>query len=795
MFSDLMNEMAIKSNISDEPDTSKNVVPVNLSRRGFISGTSLFVIGVSLVGCSKAEEVLIDPVPPTPAGPSPLTEVRGGDATPSLWIEIEADGKVKITCHRAEMGQQSWTSMAQITVEELEAEWDKVEIVQALGNPKYGDQNTDGSRSVRFNFHRLRVAGAAMRQMLCQAAANHWGVELSECYAEQGIVTHTPSKKTLTYGQLAEAAGNLQVPSEDQIKLKSRDEWRLIGKEISSLTVEKIVKGEGIFGQDVQRPGMVYAVISRPPQVLGKVLSYNDSDTLAVQGVLKTVELPAVTAPVMFKALGGVAVIATDTWAAIQGRQALSIEWEKGPNAGFDSEAFTKVLSERTNTSGTIHRKRGDVSQAFAAAETKVTAEYQTAFFVHSPIEPPSATAEWVGGELEVWACVQDAQTTRKTISDLLSVDIEKIKVHPTWLGGAFGRKSKCDFAVEAALLSRELGKPVKVVWTREDEIQHGYYHASSVHRFEGGLDADGKCISYLNRAAFPSLTSIFNPSADEATGFEMGLGAVDVAFDVPNLQVESVKAEANVRVGWLRSVANIHTVFANQSFVAEMAVAAGRDQKDFLIELIGAPRIMDPNKDEQTQYPNYGADATEYPLDTARLTNVANRVSEMAKWGRELPKGHGLGIAVHRSFLTYVATVVEVAVDDEGNLSIPGVWVAMDAGTVVNPIHVKAQIEGGTIFGFSNALYGKISMKDGAVEQANFPDWRLLRMEEAPRTFEVEIIESNAPPAGVGEPPTPPAAPALANAIYAATGKRFRNLPIIGADDYVLPLNRTEDA
>ncbi len=685
--------------------------------------------------------------------------------------------------------------MSQIVVEELEAEWEKVEVVQALGNPKYGDQNTDGSRSVRYNFHRLRVAGGAMRAMLTQAAANHWGVAVGDCHAEQGVVTHKPSNKTLTYGQLAEAASNLQVPKEEEITLKNREDWRLIGKAISSLTVEKIVHGEGTFGMDVQRPDMVYAVIAHPPQVLGKVKSFDNAQSLQVPGVLQTVQMPEVTAPVAFKALGGVAVIAKDTWSAIQGREALSVEWDKGPNAGFDSDAFLDVLSERTKSAGDIHRKRGDVYKAYAEADTKVTAEYKTAFLVHSPIEPPSATAEWTGDALEVWACVQDAQTTRKTISDVLGVDIEKIKVHATWLGGAFGRKSKCDFAVEAAIIAREVGKPVKVVWTREDEIRHGYYHATSVHRFEGGLNADGKCTSYLHRAAFPTITSIFNPGSNAPTSFEVGMGATDVAFDVPNLQIEGIKAEANARIGWLRSVANIHQVFANQSFVAEMAAAAGRDPKDFLIELIGASRIDDPNADENTNYPNYGADAAEYPFETGRLTHVAKRAAEMAKWGRDLPKGHGLGIAVHRSFLTYVATVVEVAVDDKGNLSIPGVWVAVDAGTIVNPIHVKAQMEGGTIFGLSNALYGRISMKDGAVEQANFPDWRVLRMDEAPREFEVDIIESNAPPAGVGEPGTPPAAPALANAIFAATGQRFRTLPIIGADDYTLPLNTSEDA
>lgn len=795
MFSGIADKLGKDSHLRTDTDNQNSSTPVNLSRRGFLGGSSIFVVGITLASCAKAEEVVIDPTPPAPAGPSPLTEIKGGDATPSLWIEIQADGKIKVTCHRSEMGQQAWTAMSQIVVEELEGDWKDVEIVQALGHPKYGDQNTDGSRSVRYNFHRLRVAGAAMRAMLTQAAANHWKVDPSECLTEQGVVSLKGSNKSLTYGKLAEAAGNLQVPSEEEITLKKREDWRLIGQEISSLTVEKIVKGEGTFGQDVQRPDMVYAVIAHPPQLFGSIKSIDDTDTMAMKGVLKTVKLPDLTAPPVFKALGGVAVIASDTWAAIQGRDGLNIEWNKGPNAGFDSEAYFDVLSEAAKGDGSVIRSRGDVKSALNEVATPVLAEYRTAFLSHSPIEPPSATAEWTGDELECWACVQDPQTTRKTLSDVLGLDIEKIKVNATWLGGAFGRKSKCDFVVEAAILSKEVGKPVKVVWTREDEMQFGYYHAMSVQRFEGGLDENGKCVAYQHKTAFPSIQSTFNANAKGPGTFEVDLGGTDVAFDVPNLEIQSIDAQAGVRIGWLRSVSNIHHVFGNQSYAAELAAAAGRDPKDYLLELIGKPRIIDLNGKENAKYANYGGDPVEYPIDTARLLHVAERVSEMADWGRELPKGHGLGIAVHRSFLSYVATVIEVAVSEEGELKIIGCWSVIDAGTVVNPLHVRAQTEGGTIFGISNALYGKITVSDGVVDQVNFPDWRLLRMNEAPHHFEVEVVESNAPPAGVGEPAVPPAAPALANAIFAATGKRFRTLPIIGPDEFNLPLNNSEDA
>jgi isoquinoline 1-oxidoreductase beta subunit len=763
---------------------------VNLSRRGFIGGGGLFVLGVTLAGCSGYVEPAIDArafdLPG--AGPSPLTGVKGGDATPALWIAIEKDGTVRITCHRSEMGQQTWTAMAQIIADELEADWDKVQIVQAEGHERYGDQNTDGSRSVRFNFHRLRVAGAAMRQMLVAAAALYWKLPAAQYSAERGLVSNTQNSETLSYGNLAELAGRLEIPAEADITLKTRKQWRYINAEIPSLTVPRIVKGEGTFGIDVQRPGMVHAVVARPPQLFGKVASVDDAKALAIPGVLRTVRLPDAKPPALFQPLGGVAVVARDTWAAIEGRRALEIAWAAGPNAGYDSESYAKELQATARRPGKVRRSRGNVAAALAAASTRVKAEYYTPHFNQSPMEPPSATAEWDGGRLECWACVQDPQSTRETLAEALGIDKENITVTPTWLGGAFGRKSKPDFVIEAALIAREVGKPVKVTWTREDDIRHGYYHTVSAQYCEGGLDADGTCTAWLHRTVFPPISSTFDNTVDQPSDGELGMGASDVPFAAPNLQVESGNAKGHVRIGWLRSVANIYHAFAVQSFAAELAHAAGRDQKDYLLELIGPPRLVDPTA-EGAKYGNYGASLEEYPIDTARLRAVAEKAADMAEWGRKLPKGRGLGIAVHRSFLSYIATVIEVAVSADGTLRIPGVWLAVDAGTVVNPRHVRAQMEGGTIYGLSNALYGAITVKDGAIVQDNFPSWRLLRMDEAPREFEVAIMPSEAPPGGVGEPGTPPAAPALANAIFAATGHRLRSLPLIGPEGAKLRL------
>lgn len=737
-------------------------------RRAFLGGAGALAVGVVLRGRLRAD------------APSPLADFEGGDATPSLFIAIEPDGTTRLTCHRSEMGQHTWTAMAQIIAEELDADWARVVIEQAEGHPKYGDQNTDGSRSVRYNFTRLRTAGAAMRSLLVKAAADQWSVRPRDCRTESGQVIHDGSARRLGYGELTTAASALPVPRPRDIQLKERGDWKLIAHPIPSLTVPKIVRGEGTFGMDVQLEGMLYAVIARPPQVLGKVGSVDDAAAKQVPGVTQTVRMPELSDPPHFKPLGGVAVVARDTWSAIKGREALQVEWEAGPHGGYDSEAFAEELMQKVRSPGEVRRERGDVDAALEGAR-RIAAEYYVPHLAQSPMEPPAATARWDGDRVECWACVQAPQATRKTVAEVCGIPEEQVTIHVTWLGGGFGRKSKPDFVGEAALIAREVGAPVKVVWTREDDLRHGYYHSVSAQRLEAGLDADGKCVAWLHRTVFPPISSTFVEGATEASWGDLQQGATDTPFDVPNLRLETGEAPAHVRIGWLRSVANIYHAFAVQSFVAELAHAAQRDPKEMLLELIGPARLVDPTT-EGAEYGNYGSPMEDYPIDTARLTHVVETAAEMAGWGRTLPAGHGLGIAAHRSFVSYVATVVEVAVID-GKLTIPGVWSAMDAGTVVNPNHAESQLEGGTLFGLSNALYGAITAKDGAIVQGNFPDWRVMRMNESPRQMEVRVIESDAPPGGVGEPPTPPAAPALANAIFAATGVRVRRLPIFGPD------------
>lgn len=749
---------------------------INFSRRGFLGTGAGFTLALTMSACAKNEpETVAQDAAPMPDN----SDVKVG---PLVLISIAADGRTQITNPRSEMGQQVITTVAQMIADELDVPWDDIVIKQAIGDKKYGDQNTDGSTSVRNHFTRFRTAGATMRQMLTQAAANEWDVDISECSSELGVITHS-SGKSLTYGDVVEAAAKLDVPAEDTVTLKDSKDWRYIGKDKPSYTIADIVRGKGTFGIDVKRPDMLYAVIARPPTLFGKVKSLDDTAALAIPGVTQVIKMaePAGEAP-SFQQLGGVAVIATDTWAAIQGREALEIEWEAGSHGDYNSEAYGKALMTTARKAGANKFNRGDAYAALQSAAKKISAEYYAPHLSQSPMEPPVATAHWTGDKVECWACTQNPQAAQSTVAKICGIAEENVTVHVTLLGGGFGRKSKPDFVVEAALLAREVGKPVKVTWTREDDLRHGYFHAVSAQFMEGGLDEDGKVTALLHRTVFPSINSTFGPS-DQGSDFELSLGATDNPWNVPNIAVEVGKAKAHIRVGWLRSVANVYHVFANQSFAAELAHAAGKDQKDFLMDLIGPDRKIDFSKDG-VKYPNYGASIEEHPVDTARLKAVLSKAADMAKWGRKVPKGHGLGIAVHRSFLAYVATAIEVAVDSDGNITFPGIWCAVDAGTVVSPDNTKSQMEGGTLFGLSNALYGEITATNGAVDQMNFPDWRVMRMAEAPHVFETHIMESDAPPGGVGEPGTPPAAPALANAIFAATGQRLRTLPLLGQNN-----------
>jgi isoquinoline 1-oxidoreductase beta subunit len=741
----------------------------DMSRRAFLRGllgAGGLVLGVQLLGPTV---VLADG-----------EEGDEGEASwaPSAWLAIAPDGAVTIWAHRSEMGTGIRTSLPMVVAEELEADWERVEIVQAPGDEAtYGSQNTDGSRSVRKFFQVMRVAGATARTMLEQAAALTWGVQVAECKAQNHLVVHVPSGRTLAFGALVENAKHIPVPQPETLTYKPREAYRYVGKPVPITDLRAIVDGSAVFGMDASVPGMKLAAIARCPVLGGGPKSVDSKAAEALPGVEGVVTLAPFSPPHGFQALGGVAVIASNTWAALKGRDLLEIEWELGDNASYDSSAFRETLLETAAKPGAVIREHGDVATAMKTAATVHTADYYVPHLAHASMEPPCAVATTTADACEVWAPTQHPQAARDTLAQVLKLPVEQVTVHVTLLGGGFGRKSKPDYIVEAALLSREVGAPVKVVWSREDDIRHDYFHTVAAVRMQAGLDKGGQPNAWLQRTVFPTIFSTFAAGANQGSPMELGMGFTDVPYDVPNLRCEVGQADAHVRIGWLRSVAHIYHAFAISSFVDELAHLAGKDPRGYHQQLLGADRHIALG--EGVAYDNHSEPLEKYPIDTARLRAVTDLVAEKAGWGRDLPAGHGLGIAAHRSFLSYVAVVAEVAVDDAGALTIPRVDIALDCGLVVNPDRVRAQMEGCVVFGTSLALMGEITASEGRIRQSNFHDYPVARIHDAPREIHVHLLESDAPPAGVGEPGVPPVAPALTNAIFAATGKRIRRLPI----------------
>ena len=748
----------------------------NVSRRAFLGTVAVsglvLAVGVARVRSAGGE-----------------AKKYGADSMPNGWVDdplvflaIGEDGTVTITCHRQEMGQGVRTSLPMVVADELEADWGRVRVQQATGDQeRFGNQDTDGSRSMRHFFEPMRRCGASARTMLRQAGAARWGVPIGEVRALNHEVVHAPTQRKLGYGELAVAASRLPVPARETLRLKQPKEFRYIGKgNVKLVDGPDMVAGRGKYGIDTVLDGMLFAVVARPAVYGGKVVSYDAAAALKVPGVVQVIEIPGTPPPSEFQPLGGIAVVARNTWAAIKGREALKITWDDGPNATYDSTAYKAALEKSARSPAQLVHERGNVETGMAKAARRVQAEYYIPHMAQAPMEPPAATVRIVGDRCEVWTATQAPQVTRDRVAKRLGIPSERVTVNVTLLGGGFGRKSKPDYVVEAALISQAMkGAPVKLTWTREDDVQYGYYHTVSVEHLEAGLDSAGKPLAWLHRSAAPAIASIFGPDPKHEQPPELGMGLVNVPFLIPNLRVENPEAEAHTRIGWYRSVSNIPHAFAIQSFVAELAAAAGRDPKDYLLELIGPARRIDPRTLGDSW--NYTESPQRYPFDTGRLRRVIETAAKEAGWRSKLPAGQGLGIAAHYSFVTYVAAVVQVAVNEKGDVAIPRVDVAVDCGPQVNPERIVAQFEGACVMGVGNALLSEISFKAGRVEQSNFHDYQIARMNVAPRDIRVHLIASDfaVPLGGVGEPGVPPIAPALCNAIFAATGKRIRSLPI----------------
>ncbi|MDX1829888.1 MAG: molybdopterin cofactor-binding domain-containing protein [Lutibacter sp.] len=676
---------------------------------------------------------------------------------PNLFVQLNSDGSLILIASRSEMGNGVRTSLTSVIADEMEADWNRVTVQQAVGDAKYGDQNTDGSRSIRYLYETMRQMGATAKAMLITAAAKKWQVPESECSAENHFIIHSSGKK-IGYGDLVEIAKTLEVPKD--VKLKSPEDFKYIGKSLRSVDVADYVQGKATFGLDKRLPNMKFVAIARCPVTFGSVKSFDKTEALKIAGVQDVIEIPRIERP--FGALGGVAVVASNTWAAFKGKEALKIEWNYGDNSDYDSEKYMNEITANVHKQGKVAKDVGNINKAFKNAHKIIESTFQLPHLSHAPMEVPNAVA-WVQGDsCEVWAPTQAPQTTRKEVVNYLKTEEEKVTINVTFLGGGFGRKSKPDYIVEAVMLSKALNAPVQVVWTREDDIKHDYYHTVSAQYLKASLDKNGKVTGWLHRFAMPSIASTFSPGVDYAAGFEIA-SASNVPFEIENMKIEVGKAPAKVRIGWLRSVINIPHGFSENVFADELAIAANKDPLEFRLDLIGKDRI------EETKDP--------IKYNTARLKNVLKIAAKNAEWGKKLPEGHAYGLAVHYSFYTYVASIVEVSVINN-KLKVHNIYTAIDCGTFVNRNTIKAQLEGAAVFGMSLAFYGKITAKNGAIEQNNYHDYKMVRINDTPNVH-VEIVESSERPTGVGEPGVPVIAPAIVNAIYQITGKRYYNLPL----------------
>lgn len=715
----------------------------NISRRSFIKGISLASGGL-ILACNSN---------PFAAEPREIIEFN-----PNLFVQLNSDGSLELVASRSEMGNGVRTSLTSVIADEMDADWKRVSIQQATGDAKYGDQNTDGSRSIRYLYKTMRKMGATTRTMLEQAAAKKWEVPVSECRAENHFVHHSNGKK-IGFGDLVEIAKTLEVPKE--VTYKSKDKFKYIGSYLKGIDVPNYANGSAVFGLDKRIEGMKFVAIKRCPSTFGIVKSFDDKESLKVKGVEKVVELNRVSRP--FGALGGVAVVASNTWAAFKGKDSLKVAWDMGDNGSYDSESYMKMITKNAHKKGNLAKENGNVDKAFGKASKIIESTFKAPHLVHAPMEVPNAVAVVNGDTCEVWAPTQDPQTARTEVADYLGVDKANITINVTFLGGGFGRKSKPDYIVEAVAIAKQLGNPVQVIWSREDDIQHSYFHTVSAQYMKAGLDKDGNISGWLHRYAFPSIMSTFQPGVDEPAGWENG-SATNMPYLIPDMRIETAKAPAHVRIGWLRSVINIPHGFSVNVFIDELAHAAGKDPLEFRLNMIGTEDRTEGGKGK-------------YKWNTKRFRHVLKQVAKNADWGKKLPDGHAQGIAIQYSFLSYVASVVEVSVKNN-KVKVHKVHTVVDCGIAINKNTVESQMEGAAIFGMSLALHGKITAKDGAIEQSNFHDYPMIRMNDAPEIY-VEIVDSNEKPTGVGEPGVPVIAPAIVNAVFKATGKRYHSLPL----------------
>jgi isoquinoline 1-oxidoreductase beta subunit len=681
------------------------------------------------------------------------------------WVRITPDNHVTLILGKSEMGQGIMTALPMILAEELCVDWKQVKVQQAPTNPKIYDLGTGGSGSVAGSWLPLRRAGAAAREMLIAAAAQKWEVTADTCKAADGQVVHGNPKRYLSYGELVEAAAKLPIPNLNTVPLKNSDDFTVVGHDTRRFEGRDKAAGAAKFGMDSRVPGMLFAVVARCPVFGGKLASFDATKTKAVPGVHDVVQFE--TSGRGASTTGGVAVLADNSWAAIQGRKALAVKWDEGPAAKESSTELHKQFLANAAKPGGVVRNEGDADSTLMASPKKIEAAYELPFAPHACMEPMNCTVQIRPDGAEAWVPTQAPQWAQGVIAEAAKLPPEKVIVHTTLMGGGFGRRYQADFVMEAAqIATKTAGKPVMVLWTREDDMQHGFYRPASYHKLQGALDANGNLAVWKHFQTSTSIAAKWSPKGANDSGLgEFGTGAT-IPYTTPNLRIEYTLAESSVPRAWWRSVEHSSSGFVVESFVDELAAAAGQDPLAFRLKLIGSDRKI----------PQFGEDKAP-PLDTARLKGVLQLAAEKAGWGKPLPKGQGRGIATFYSFNSYTAAVAEVSVQN-GTVKVHRLVYAVDCGRPINPDGVRAQVESAAIYGLSAALHDAITIKDGRVEQSNFNDYEMPRIKDTPKT-EVYVVMSKEEPTGIGEPGLPVVTPAVCNAIFAATGKRLRRLPI----------------
>jgi isoquinoline 1-oxidoreductase beta subunit len=689
---------------------------------------------------------------PLPGGSSSALAAEERDFALNAFVRIGTDESVTVISAHSEMGQGVYTSLPMLLNEELEADWSKIRVEAApvdkvYNHPVFGMQMTGGSTTSPAEWERYRKMGATARVMLVAPVAANWGVETSTCRVENGVVIHAATNKRATYGSLANAAARLTPPA--NVPLKNPKDFTLVGKPTLRLDTPSKTNGTAQFGLDVMVPGMLTAVVARPPVFGGKVAKLDAREALKVPGVKAVEQVPS-----------GVAVIAERFWPAKLGREKLLIEWDLGPNAGLSTEKMLRDFRETALKPGAIAKKTGDPEGALKTAAKTVTAEYDVPYLAHAMMEPLNCVVDLRPDSCEIWTGTQFETVDRANAAHAAALPADRVLIHTTLLGGGFGRRANpnSDFVVEAVHVARAAKAPVKVIWTREDDLRGGWYRPMWHDRFVAGLDANGDPVAWTHTIVGQS---IMQGTLFESFGIKDGIdsasveGAADLLYGMPNLQVDLHTPKIGVPVQWWRSVGHSHTGFSVEAFFDEVAHAGGKDPYELRRKLLA---------------------------NQPRMKAVLELAAQKANWGSKLPPGVGRGIATHFSFDSYVAQVVEASVGKGGAVRVHRVVCALDCGLVINPDTVRAQIEGGIIFGLTAALKTEITLKEGRVEQGNFDDYQMLRIFESPE-IAVHIVPSGENPTGVGEPGVPPVAPALANAIFAATGKRVRRLPIRASD------------